>query len=150
MAINATFGVIDYRENAVISVPIDFRESVIVPSKTVFEVTHVSGDALVGISYVLLGKDTAYELVFSVPLNRSGSFRISANGDVLKIATGEFESVTVAPVVVSYSTTEPMIVDFDVPAGYDLGSPVDIFVAYNVIVTGWKCQQHDNRGGGYI
>ena len=133
--VTATFGTVEYREGGIIVAPVTFGEHV-VASKTVFAVTHVSGDALAGIAYHLLGENTAYELVFEVPPDRSGRFRISADGDVL-LATGSWDTVVATALDVSYDTSAPRIVDFDVPANYDLNSPVDIRVAYNTTVTGW-------------
>lgn len=136
MAINATFGTVEYRENGGIAVPVTFPENVIAPSKTVFEITHDSGDALTDIAYVLLGEGTAYQLVFTVPPDRKGSFQISANGDVLKTATGEWDNVIVTAKVVAYNTTAPEIVDFDIPASYTPGENFDTRIAYNVRITG--------------
>ena len=139
MPVNATFGTVEYRDNGVIAVPVIFGEAVVAPSKTIFVVTHVSGDDLQGIQYRLVGQNTAYELVFSVPPDRSGSFRISANGDVFKVSSSVWDNVAVAtPKTVSYGTFVPRIVNWDIPANYDLGSPVDIRIAYNILVTGWN------------
>lgn len=139
MPINATFGTIDYREGGIIGVPVTFAEAVVAPAKTVFAIARASGAAVSGISYVLLGSGTAYELVFTVPPDRSGSFRISADGAVFKTGSGAWDSVTVTtPLVVPYGTIVPRIVDYEIPASYALGSPVDVFVGYNVKVTGWN------------
>ena len=110
MAVNATFGTIEYREGGVIAVPVSFAEGVIVSSKTVFSVVRVSGDALMGIEYYLLGENTAFELIFEIPPDRSGSFRISAGGNVLK-ATGAWDTVTATAKDVAYSTVEPELID---------------------------------------
>jgi len=135
----ATFGTVEYRDGGEIAVPVDFGEAVVANAKTVFEVTHVSGDDLAGIEYYLLGENTAYELVFSVPPDRAGSFQIAANGDVLKTATGVWDNVVVATetLTVAYNTTVPKLIDWDIPANYSLGAPVDVRVAYNSVVSGW-------------
>lgn len=145
--ITATFGTTDYKENGVVVVPVTFEETVIAPPKTVFNVTHVSGDPLQGIDYRLIGKDTAYALVFAVPPDRSGRFQITANGDVLS-ATGSYENVTATPITVNYGTLVPRIIDYDIPANYSRGSPVDIFVAYNIIVTGWNANNAITQEAG--
>lgn len=138
MAINATLGTVEYRENGVLAVPVTFPENVIAPSKSIFEITYVSGDALTDIEYRLVGQDTAFELIVEMPLDRKGSFQIAANGDVLKVSTGVWENVVIPPLTVNYGTRVPRLVDYDIPADYSRGSPVDIRVAYNIIVTGWN------------
>ena len=127
----ATFGTPDYQENGVIVVPITFAEPVIA-SKTVFQ---VSGDALAGIEYYLLGEGTDFELVFSVPLDRSGSFMISADGNVLKVSTGIFDNVVAAPVTVTYDTTVPEVKRYDIPATYIPGEKFDVVLELNTSAT---------------
>lgn len=135
MAVNATFGTVVYRDGGEIAVPVTFAAQVIAPSKTIFGISHVSGDPLQGIDYRLIGKDTAYCLVFEVPPDRSGRFRIAADGDVL-LPTGSWTNVTATPKTVNYGTLVPRIVDFDVPSDYTPGKNFDVRLAYNVRVTG--------------
>ena len=83
-----------------------------------------------GISYVLLGENTAYELVFTVPPDRSGSFQVAANGDVL-LATGIWDNVVVATSApISYNTTVPQLVDYDIPENYTPGEGFDVLLLY--------------------
>ena len=133
----ATFGTVEYRDGGKIAVPVTFAENVTVPSKTVFPISYVSGDALAGIEYVILGKDTAYELVSTVPPDREGAFRISGNGDVLKTASGIWDNVVVTPITVPYDTRVPRIVNYDIPENYTLGAKFDVRIALNVPATGW-------------
>lgn len=136
--VTVTFGTVEYRDAGEIAVPVTFGEAVVANAKTVFAVTHVSGDALAGIEYYLLGENTAYELVFSVPPDRSGSFRISGNGDVLKVATGLWDNISeTTDLTVAYNTTVPTIIGFDIPEIYAFGENFDIRVAFNTIVSGW-------------
>ena len=136
MAINATFGTVEYRDGGVIAVPVIFGKSVTAPSKTIFRISHARGDSLDGMEYIILGEGTAYELVFSVPPDRSGSFRISAGGNVLK-ATGAWDTVTATAKDVPYGTVVPLIVDYEVPSNYVFGNNFDMLVEFNVLVTGW-------------
>ena len=150
MAINATLGTVEYRENGIIAVPVTFPENVIAPSKSIFEITHVSGDALTDIEYRLVGQDTAFAVVIEMPLDRKGSFQIAANGDVLKVSTGVWENLSIAtPKTVSYNTIVPRLVDYDIPADYSPGSPVDIRVGYNIIVTGWNANNTITNPGNF-
>lgn len=134
---NATFGTVEYRENGVIAIPITFASAVIAPSKSVFEITYVSGDNLTGVNYRLVGQNTDFELVFEIPPDRSGRFQVAPNGDVFKVSSGTWDNVVVSPKTVNYNTITPRIVDYDIPANYSLGAPVDVRVAFNVSVTGW-------------
>lgn len=137
--VTATFGTIDYKENGVIVVPVNLSESVIINSKTIFEVTHVPGASLQGINYRLIGEDTDFELVFEVPVDRVGSFQISGNGTVLKASDGTYDTVSVmTPITVAFNSSVPAIVDFDVPANYAPGENFDVKIAYNTLVTGFS------------
>ena len=137
MPVNATFGTVAYRDNGGVALPITFGENVIAQSKSIFAITHVSGDALTDIEYRLVGQNTAFELVFEIPPDRSGSFQVTANGDVLKTSTGVWDNIIATPITVDYNTTVPKLIDWDIPASYDLGAPVDVRVAYNSVVSGW-------------
>ena len=134
--LTATFGTVEYRDGGEIAVPVTFGEAVSV-SKTVFRVTHVSGDDLTGIEYVILGKNTAYELVFTVPPDRAGRFRIEANGAVLKVATGVWDNIIAIPLPVVYNTAVPEVVDWDIPENYTPGEKFYVRVALNTPTTGW-------------
>ena len=143
--VDATFGEVAYNDEGEIVLPVTFAEAVIVPSKTVFPVSRVSGDALDGMTYTIRGSNRKHELVFVVPPDRKGEFQVTADGDVLKKSTMIWDNIVlkdkndmvVDARTVAYNTIVPRIVDFDVPASYALGSPVDVRVAYNIIVTGW-------------
>ena len=136
-AVSATFGTVAYQDGGVVVVPVTFGSDVVAPSKTVFSVSHVSGDELAGIEYYIVGEDAAYELIFQIPADRSGRFSVGADGAVLK-ETGIWVPVTVASALtVPYSTIAPEIVDFDIPASYVAGQKFDVRVAWNVLVTGW-------------
>ena len=137
MAIPTTLGTVEYRENGGIAVPVTFPENVIAPSKSIFEITYVSGDALTDIEYRLVGQNTAFTLVIEIPLDRKGRFQIAANGDVLKVSSGGWEPLSIAtPKTVNYNTIVPRLVDYDIPANYTPGEFFDVRVAYNVQVTG--------------
>lgn len=113
MAINATLGTVEYRENGGIAVPVTFPENVIAPSKSIFEIKYVSGDALTDIEYRLVGQDTAFAVVIEMPLDRKGRFQIAANGDVLKVSSGGWENVVVTAKNVDYNTSVPDYKKYD-------------------------------------
>lgn len=152
--VSASFGTVDYRDGGVIAVPVNFGENVIASSKSVFRVEHVSGDTLEGMQYRLVGRNTDFELVFEMPLDRKGVFKIAAEGDVFKVSSSVWDNLVMTPstLTVAYSTVAPEIVDWDIPAGYDydLNSPVDIRIAYNVPVTGWHANNTITEDGIFI
>ena len=132
--VTATFGDIKYRENGVIGVPVTFGEAVIANAKTIFRITHVSGDPLQGIDYRLVGKNTAYALVFAVPPDRSGRFQITAKGEVL-LATGSWDNVVASALDVDYDTSIPRLKDYDIPADYTAGEIFDVILQFDTEVT---------------
>ena len=136
MAITAEFGTVEYQEGGVIAVPVTVTENVIAQSKSIFEITHVSGDALTDIEYRLIGQNTAFKLIVEIPPDRSGSFQVAANGDVFKVSSGTWENVVISSITVAYSTVIPRIKNFDIPANYTPGQKFDVRIAYNVQVTG--------------
>ena len=56
---------------------------------------------------------------------------------MFKVSSSAWDTVTATSITVSYGTLVPRIVDYEIPANYDLGSPVDVLVEFNVRVTGW-------------
>lgn len=132
--VTATFKNIEYRENGVISVPVTFSENVSAPSKTIFGIKHVSGDTLQGIDYRLVGKNTAYTLVFEVPPDRSGRFQITANGEVLS-ATGSWDNVVASALDVNYDTSIPRLKDYDIPEDYTAGEIFDVILQFDTDAT---------------
>ncbi|MCY3744531.1 MAG: hypothetical protein OXH00_26235 [Candidatus Poribacteria bacterium] len=140
--ISVAFGTVDYRDSGVVVLPVTFGENVIAPSKTIFQFSDPSsnaGDGILGIAaYYLVGEDAAYALVVHIAEEKQGRFVVSADGYALKASSGVWDNVVVAtPKTVSYGTIVPRIVDYEIPANYDLGTPVDVLVAFNVLVTGW-------------
>lgn len=133
MPVLATLGSADYKEDGSIAVPVTFGENVIAPSKTVFHVSRVSGDDtdLSGLTYILLGEGTAYELFFTIPLDRSGQFMISAVGDVLK-SNGVWDNISVADKTVMFDTTVPEVKDRRVVR---TGERIDVILQYQTDCT---------------
>ena len=121
MAINATFGTVEYRDGGVIAIPITFAENV-VAEKSIVEIAQVSGDSLEGWEYRLVGADTDFKLIIAVPPDRSGSFSVDLAGSVWKRTGSVWDQVSATAVVtVSYDTRVPFLEDFDVPATYTPG-----------------------------
>ena len=135
-AITATFGTVEYREGGVIAIPLNFAADVIVPSKSICRITHVSGSDLAGVNYRIIGKTRAFEVVVEVPPDRKGSFAVAMTGTVLNPSTREWNTVTVTASTVTYDTRVPRIVDYDIPADYTVGEKFDVKIAYNAPVTG--------------
>ena len=134
--VNADFGTVEYRDGGVIAIPLTFTETdVIVPSKSICRVTHVSGSELTGVNYRMIGKGRAFETVVEMPPNRKGSFSVAITGTVLNVSTREWDSVTVTAKTVPYNTTVPEIMLFDIPASYTPTEKFDVLLQFNVPVT---------------
>lgn len=104
------FGAVEYRESGVVVLPVNISETVVVPSKTVFSVTHISGDLLTGVEYYVVGEDTAYELVFLIPPDRIGTFEVRSVGDFLK-PDGTYESIALTPKLIPYNSYVPYVIN---------------------------------------
>ena len=135
MPVNATFGTVEYRDNGVIAVPITFAENV-VAEKSIVVFSRVSGDALVGLEYRLVGEDTDFELIVAVPRDRSGSFSVDLAGSVFKRTDSTWDTVSATAVTVSYDTRIPFIKEYDVPATYTPEAIFDVKIAFSTIITG--------------
>lgn len=135
--VTASFGTVEYREDGVIAIPVNFVESVIAPAKSICEVTYASGDKLTGVDYRLIGKNRDFELVFKIPHDRKGSFRVGITGDVFKVATHVWDNVIIPAMTINYDTRVPYIVDYDIPEIYAFGKNFDVRIALNAPSTGW-------------
>ena len=135
--VTATFGTAVYRDNGVIAIPVTFAKAVLAPATSIFEITRVSGDALAGIAYRLVGEGTTYTLILEVPPDRSGTLQIGCGGYVLQAGTLLWDDVTCTVKTVHYDTRVPFIEDYDIPASYRIGETFDLGIAFNVPVTGW-------------
>ena len=102
-SLGASFGTVEYRDGGVIAIPVTFAFDVIAPSKTIFQVTRISGDSVEGIESYIVGEDQSYELIFLLPLDQSGVFTVSANGTVFKTFSGTYDTVTLKPILVPWS-----------------------------------------------
>ena len=136
-AVQTRFGTVAYREGGVVAVPVTFGEIVIAPAKSIFAVKHVSGDALTDIEYRLIGKNTAFELIFEIPPDRSGSFKVTANGDVFKVASSTWDPVVITPAHkdIAYDTRVPVLENYDIPSNYTPGAVFDVILQYDLACT---------------
>ena len=148
--INANFGTFEYRAGGVIAIPLTFPADVIVPSKSICQITPVSNADLTGVSHRIIGKGRAFEVVVAVPPNRQGSFSVDITGTVLNVSTGVWDTVSVDAVEVNYDTRIPRIVDYDIPANYIVGEKFDVRIAFNVPVTGWHANNTITDPGIFI
>ena len=137
MAINATFGSAEYRDNGVIAVPITFPENV-VAKKFIINIQRVSGDDLSDIEYRLVGSDTDFTLIIENPTDRSGCLSLDLAGSVFKRTDSTYDQVSATAVKnVDYSTVVPRI-DWEAPDTFTPGDKYDVRAAWNVPVTGFS------------
>ena len=150
MPITVTFGTPEYRDGGVIVVPTTFAAAVLAPSKHIFEITRVSGSVLADVAYRLVQVSSNYELIVAMPPDRSGSFRITAVGEVLKSSDKTWDTITATAKTVTYDASVPQIVDYDVPDDYAFGEPFRVRVALNTKVTGWHLNNTITADGIFI
>ena len=144
----ATFGTVEYRDDGVIAVPITFAKAVIAPSRSIFNITRVSGDALTGVDYRLVGEGTSYTLIIEVPPDRKGSLQIECDGDVLQADTLLWDDITCSTKTVDYDTRIPFIKSINMPRNYVHNAIFDVVIQFTVPVTfinpttRWPGEQH--------
>ena len=103
----ATLGTVEYRDGGVIAIPVTFAKAVIAPSRSIFNITRVSGDTLTGVDYRLVGEGTSYTLIIEVPPDRKGSIQIECDGDVLQADTLLWDDITCPGKTVIYNMKVP-------------------------------------------
>lgn len=140
--VNVTFGTVEYRENGVIAVPLTFGSNIIVPSKTICQFSNPTsdpGDGIAGIEdFYLVGENTAYELVVQIGEEKQGRFVLGFAGSVLKASSGVWDHiVATATLTVSYNTTQPDLIDYEIPGDYNFGEKFYVLVEFKTVVTGW-------------
>ena len=94
----------EYRDDGTIVQPITFSHEVIVPSKSVFDLARVSGDALDGIIWYIVWENTKFEMVFAIPSGRRGSFSVRPVGNAFKVSTQVWSPVHGDPKLIPYNT----------------------------------------------
>ena len=104
----------EYREDGVIIQPFrlhyaydidnDADKAVIIPSKTAFDLSRVSGDVLDDIDWYIVGENTDFDIVFVIPSGRRGSFSVRPVGNVLKVSTQHWVRLEGDPKLIPYST----------------------------------------------
>lgn len=139
MPISASFGTIEYREDSEIVVPITFEADIFYVNKTAFKMERITGEEVWEVieDYALLNSNDArtFYLHFQMQLNKKGSFKISAIGDVYKTYSSR-EVVQITPINVAYNTAVPQVVKAVVDPLIP-GERLTLRYAFNVPVTGW-------------
>ena len=113
--VKGSFGTVEYRDNNVIVVPLQFDEPVSITSNTVFEFSEFTGDDVLALGlnfdYGVVGKvDTnqkKYEVQIVVPAGKQGSFKLELKYNVMDPKTAESNIRGIV---------EPIIVEFDTPS----------------------------------
>lgn len=112
--VKGSFGQVEYLENNVIVVPMQFDEPVLITSKTVFDFSEFTGDDILALGlnfqYGVVGKDDAgqnYEVQMVVPEGKKGSFKLELKYNVMDPKTAESNIRGIV---------EPIVVEFDTPS----------------------------------
>ncbi|MXV74775.1 hypothetical protein F4Z99_10900 [Candidatus Poribacteria bacterium] len=102
-SLGASFGKPSYRGEGVLAIPVNFAFDVIEPSRTIFELTHLSGAAIEDLDSYIVGLGREYELILNLPRASSGSFLLEASGTVFKTFSGTYDTVNLKPIFVPWS-----------------------------------------------
>ncbi|MDE0013228.1 MAG: hypothetical protein OXU36_18940 [Candidatus Poribacteria bacterium] len=112
--VKGSFGTVEYLDNNVITVPLQFDEPVLITSKTVFDFSEFTGDNLfapgLNLDYGVVGKgDTNqnYEIQIIVPAGKQGSFKLELKYPINDPKNFE-QNIT--------GIVEPIIIEFDTPS----------------------------------
>lgn len=134
-SISGTLGTPEYRSGGVIAIPVTFAFNVIAPSRTIFQFARVSGDSLDGMETYVVGTGAAYELICLMPIDRNGRFSVDVNGSVFKEFSGNHDTVTATGIEVDWNTSEPRLLNYDIPSNYTAGAKFDVVFQFDVPVT---------------
>ena len=106
-SLGASFGTVEYRDGGVIAIPVTFAFDVIAPSKTIFDITRVSGDDIEDFEYYIVGQDTAYELIMVLPVGLKGRVSVGVSGTVFKEFSGTYDTVSATAIEFNYNMKLP-------------------------------------------
>lgn len=110
--IKGSFGTVEYRDNNVIAVPLQFDEPVLITSKTVFDFSEFTGDDILAaglnFDYGVVGignTQQKYEVQMVIPEGKQGSFKLELKYNVMDTKTAESNiRGIVDPIVVKFET----------------------------------------------
>ena len=112
--VKGSFGTVEYHDNNVIAVPLQFDEPVLITSKTVFEFSEFTGDDILAaglnFDYGVVGVGNTqrnYEVQMVIPEGKQGSFKLELKYNVMDPKTAE---TNICGIV------DPIIVEFDTPS----------------------------------
>lgn len=110
--VKGSFGTVEYRDNNVIAVPLQFDEPVLITSKTIFEFSEFTGDDILAaglnFDYGVVGVGNTqrnYEVQMVIPEGKQGSFKLALKYNVMDPKTAESNiRGIVDPIVVEFET----------------------------------------------
>ena len=112
--VKGSFGTIEYRDNNVIAVPLQFDEPVLITSKTVFDFSEFTGDDILAtglnFDYGVVGIDNTrrnYEVQMTIPEGKQGSFKLELKYNVMDPKTAESNICGIV---------DPIVIEFDTPS----------------------------------
>jgi len=102
-SLGASFGKPEYRGGGVLAIPVIFASPVIVPSRTIFTLTHLSGGEIKEFDSYIVGSGREYKLILILLRDASGTFLVAASGTVFKTFSGTYDTVNIKPMFVAWS-----------------------------------------------
>ena len=132
----ATWGTPDYTVGeAQIRIPITFASDVVVADTAVFKVSPVAPltlSDLVGLEASINGAGTDWVLYLTVPLDLDGEVSIDIVGEIFKVSTHVYDTVTIAALTLPVNTIIPEVIRREQPGNYTHGQRYDVVWQFNV------------------
>ena len=136
VAVVATWGTPDYTVGeAQIRIPIVFASDVVVADTAVFKVSPVAPltlSDLVGLEASIHGAGTDWVLYLTVPLDLDGEVSIDIVGEIFKVSTHVYDTVTIAALTLPVNTIIPEVIRREQPGNYTHGQRYDVVWQFNV------------------
>ncbi len=130
-----TFGTVSVMEN-VYSFSLSTPDTIIIPEQTILQLSHVSGDAIDGIDYNIIGTSSdGHTAQIFIPINRFGTIEVNAVGSVYSLTQAKHVPVTGTAFQMMYNTYRIAIGEFDLPIAIP-GEIYDAKFPFNAVVEG--------------
>lgn len=138
VAVVATWGTPDYTVgDAQVAIPITFAADVVVSDVAVFDFIPVAplvDDNLQGLQAAINGDGTGWTLTIQLPLDIQGNIDIDIQGEVFKVSTMVYDTVTIPALRLAVNTLIPEVTRREQEGTYTHGEIYDIVWQFNTAI----------------